>query len=56
MRGGSRKGAGRKPTGKTRKLESFSLRLETLAKLGQIVPPGQRSRFVDAAICAALKD
>lgn len=55
MRGGARNGAGRKPTGKTRKLESFSLRLETLSQLNESVPPGMRSKFVDAAICAALK-
>lgn len=55
MRGGARKGAGRKPTGKTRAPETFSLRLSTLNALEQSVANGNRSGFVDAAICAALE-
>lgn len=53
-RGGARKGAGRKPTGRTRAPETFSLRLSTLNALEQNVPGGRRSGFVDSAICAAL--
>lgn len=53
-RGGARKGAGRKPTGKTRAPETFSLKLSTLSALEQSVPGGRRSGFVDSAICAAL--
>jgi hypothetical protein len=53
MRGGARKGAGRKPTGRKGILANFILSPETLANLEQ-VPRGQRSKFVDAAICAAL--
>lgn len=53
-RGGARKGAGRKPTGKTRAVETFSLKTSTLSALKQSVSGGRRSGFVDAAICAAL--
>jgi hypothetical protein len=53
MRGGARKGAGRKPTGRKGRLANFILSPETLANLAQ-VPRGQRSKFVDAAIVAAL--
>jgi hypothetical protein len=48
MRGGARKGAGRKP-GKKTAAQLFSLSLETLAALAAI-PSGQRSKFVQAAI------
>jgi hypothetical protein len=52
MRGGARKGAGRKP-GKKTAVRFFSLSLETIAALAAI-PSGQRSKFVQAAIVAAL--
>ena len=48
-RGGIRKGAGRKPTGKKGRLTNFILNPETLILLATI-PRGQRSAFVDAAI------
>jgi hypothetical protein len=48
MRGGARKGAGRKP-GKKTSVQLFSLSLETLAALAAM-PSGQRSKFVQAAI------
>jgi hypothetical protein len=52
MKGGTRKGAGR-PAGKIRVMTNFSLSRATVAKLGK-VPRGQRSKFVEAAVCAAL--
>jgi hypothetical protein len=51
-KGGARKGAGR-PAGKIRVMTNFSLSRATVAKLAQ-VPRGQRSKFVEAAIQAAL--
>ena len=53
MKGGARKGAGRKPTGKTGQLTNFYLSRATVAQLKR-VKRGQRSKFVEAAICAAL--
>jgi hypothetical protein len=49
MRGGARKGAGRKPTGQKGRLANFILSPETLALLAT-VPRGQRSAFVDTII------
>ena len=54
MKGGARKGAGRKPTGKTGQLTNFYLSRTTVAQLDHQVPRGQRSKFVEAAIVAAL--
>ena len=51
--GGARKGAGRKPTGKTGQLTNFYLSRATVAELKR-VKRGQRSKFVEAAIVAAL--
>jgi hypothetical protein len=50
--GGARKGSGRKP-GKPTKLAGFNLYFDTVERL-KVIPPGQRSKFVDQAICAAL--
>jgi hypothetical protein len=52
MRGGARKGAGRKP-GKKNAAAVFSLSFETIAALAAI-PSGQRSKFVQAAIAEKL--
>jgi len=57
MRGGPRKGAGRKPGSNklpTKTLINFKLANEVLAKLKSQVPRGRRTRFVEAAITAAL--
>jgi hypothetical protein len=53
MKGGARKGAGRPATGKTGVLANFYLSRATVAQLGR-VPRGQRSKFVEAAIVAAI--
>jgi hypothetical protein len=53
MKGGARKGAGRKPTGRTGVLTNFYLSRATVAQLRR-VPSGQRSKFVEAAIVAAI--
>jgi hypothetical protein len=53
MRGGARKGAGRKSTGKRGALANFYLSRATIAQLER-VPRGQRSKFVETAIVAAL--
>jgi hypothetical protein len=54
MSGGARKGAGRKPTGKKGVLVNFYVSRVTVSALDRI-PRGQRSRFVDEAICEKLK-
>jgi hypothetical protein len=54
MRGGARKGAGRKATGPKSILAGFSLSKEILLNLGNAVPRGQRSKFVEAAITEKL--
>jgi hypothetical protein len=54
MRGGARKGAGRKATGPKTILASFSLSKELLANLEMAVVSGQRSKFVEAAILKML--
>jgi hypothetical protein len=51
--GGARKGSGRKPTGNTKRLWAFSISFDVLEKL-QAIPSGQRSKFVEKAIRAAL--
>jgi hypothetical protein len=58
MRGGARKGAGRKlgstrPSRKT--LINFKLDNEVIAHLKDRVPRGRRTRFVEKAITAALE-
>jgi hypothetical protein len=52
MKGGARKGPGR-PAGKIRVMTNFSLNPATVAQLKR-VKRGQRSKFVEAAIVAAL--
>ena len=54
MRGGARKGAGRKATGSKTVLASFSLSSEVLFSLETLIPRGQRSKFVEAAISKKL--
>jgi hypothetical protein len=54
MRGGARKGAGRKATGPKTILAGFSLSSETLNRLDIAIPRGQRSKFVEAAISQKL--
>ncbi len=44
-RGGKRVGAGRKPTGRPRKLVNFTLDSGLVAQLHNIIPPGKRSNL-----------
>jgi hypothetical protein len=58
MRGGARIGAGRKPGSTkpaTKTLINFTLDNQVIAQLKAQVPRGRRTRFVEAAIAAALK-
>jgi hypothetical protein len=54
MKGGARKGAGRKPTGSTKETMTFGLDPSTLALLRDRVPRGRMTRFVEQALLAAL--
>jgi hypothetical protein len=54
MRGGARKGAGRKATGSKTVLVTFSLSQPTVALLSAI-ERGKRSSFIDAAIRKAIE-
>jgi hypothetical protein len=49
MRGGARKGAGRKPTGPSRVLVTLSLS-QGAVELLKAIRRGKRSAFIDAAI------
>jgi hypothetical protein len=51
--GGARKGPGR-PAGKSWVMTNFSLSRPTVTELNRRIPSGQRSKFVEAAIVAAL--
>jgi hypothetical protein len=58
MRGGARIGAGRKPGSSKpprKALINFTLDHEIIANLKHQVPRGRRTRFVEAAITAALR-
>jgi len=57
VRGGARKGAGRKPGSTkplTKALINFTLSNELIARLKAQVPRGRRSRFVQKAVASAL--
>jgi hypothetical protein len=54
MRGGARKGAGRKP-GSSKVGVGFKLERSTLALLRERVPKGQMTAFVERALLRALK-
>jgi hypothetical protein len=53
MRGGARKGAGRKP-GTTKIFTAFKLE-RTIVSLLHELPKGQRTKFVEQALLKALK-
>lgn len=54
MKGGARKGAGRKPTGSTLKIAAFKIERSTIELLNERVRKGKRAPFVDQAILRAL--
>jgi hypothetical protein len=56
MKGGSRKGAGRKPVGSTKILVNFKLEKSTVERLRASVPRGAMTKFVELAITRALDD
>jgi hypothetical protein len=53
MKGGARKGAGRKP-GSTKATMTFKLERSTLERLRDRVPRGQMTRFVEESLLRAL--
>ena len=53
-KGGARKGAGRKPTGKTKKLYNLGLKPDTIHKLETYIPRGKRSSWIEETILANL--
>jgi hypothetical protein len=55
MKGGPRKGAGRK-RGSTKVLANFKLERSTLARLRAAVPRGRMTAFVEEALLRALVD
>jgi hypothetical protein len=53
MKGGARKGAGRKP-GSTKSTMTFKIERSTIALLRERVPRGQMTAFVEQALLHAL--